>query len=245
MYIGYNIKKINEVMEGIRDAYAEATKKVDEMYNHWFQPSLRQHWVGPDEQDFEKKFVERLNNLLRETDNLAKNAIDNIFLLGEAWADFQDKNTIGGESTGQGAVLKSQLSKPPLIMASVILFTAIEFNGSENLGLATSGSAGQLAAQLQAFVDQTKSSIKQLFDAVEVGNAFFGEQQTTKVKGYVEKVGEVLGIVTTSVKDFDEAMATLTGTSYSSADASASESYSSAESSLESGLGELGSSRWS
>lgn len=244
MYIGYNIKKINEVMEGISTAYSESTKKVEEMYNQWFQPSLRQHWIGPDEQDFEKKFVDRLNELLTNSEILAKNAIDTMYSLGEAWCDFQDTNTIGGESTGQGAALKAQLVKPPVSYKEFISFSAIEFNGSENLGLATPSSAGQLKAQLEAFVTNTKSSIKQLFDAVDSNNAFFGDQ-AVKVRNHVDKVGEVLGTLTTAVKDFDEAMASLTDSSYTYSDANVAEEFSNTEVDLLNGLDGLGSSRWS
>lgn len=243
MYIGYNIKKINEVMEGISTAYSDSTKKVKEMYDTWFQPSLRQHWIGPDEQNFEKKFVDRLNELLTNSETLAKNAIDTVYSLGEAWADFQDKNTIGGESTGQGAALKAQLVKATINYKEFIVFSGIEFNGTENLGLATAGSAAQLAAQLNAFVTNTKSAINTLFTAVDANSAFFGEQ-SGKIKGYIDKVGEVLATLTTAVKDFDEAMAQLTGTSYSTSDSSVTTEFAGADTNLESGLDGLGETRW-
>ncbi|MBR6516465.1 MAG: hypothetical protein IKT40_06370 [Bacilli bacterium] len=243
MYIGYNIKKINEVMESISSAYAESTKKVKEMYETWFQPSLRQHWVGPDEQNFEKKFVDRLNELLTNSETLATNAIETVYSLGVAWADFQDTNTIGGESTGQGTVLKAQLLKATVTAHDPITFTALEFTGEENLGLTSTGSASALASQLNAFVTNTKSAIKALFDAVDANNAFFGEQ-TTKVKGFIDKVGDTLGVLATAVKDFDEAMATLTGTSYSSSDSSVSTEFANSDTNLESGLEGLGASRW-
>jgi len=122
MYIGYNVLKINEVMKDIVASYLEITRYIN---SSWLdlRTELRTQWVGPDEQDFEKNFIKRLNDLINSSEQLARNSVDIMYELAVAWADFQDKNTISGESTGEGMRIKARLNKP-----NVIKPTLVEFN---------------------------------------------------------------------------------------------------------------------
>ena len=75
MYIGYNVSKINNLMDEIVEQHNLVCSNVSMKWSI-LKAVLRKEWVGPDEFDFEKRMIERINKLLESTETLAKNSVD-------------------------------------------------------------------------------------------------------------------------------------------------------------------------
>ena len=176
MYIGYNVNKINEVMQDVNAACVSFSSKVGNSFES-VKSSMRREWIGPDQQDFEEELIKRLNKLLENTKALAINTNQNLYNLGVAWADFQDRNTLDGKSTGMGKQLKSALEKPGKFNVEPIVFSKISFNAGQNLGLANASSISTVQNSLGTFVSDIKRDSKMLFEQIDSQNAFFGEGQ--------------------------------------------------------------------
>lgn len=243
MYIGYNVNKINEVMQEVNAACVSFSSKVGGSFEA-VKAVMRREWIGPDQQDFEEELIKRLNKLLENTKLLSINTNENIYNLGCAWADFQDKNTLDGKSTGVGKQLKGALVKPNKLNVEQIVFSKITFDASQNLGLLNEGSISTLQNTLGTFVSDIKRDAKALFDQIDAQNAFFGAGQKNAVKGYLEKVGEAVGVIESSIKDFNEAMVKLTSGAYGTADSDVSSELTKLNSNIDNNLDSYNETRW-
>lgn len=245
MYIGYNVSKINSLMDDIAIKYNTVCADIR---TQWavLKNVLRKEWIGPDEIDFEKRLIERLNKLIESTEILARNSVDVMYELGVAWADFQDKNTISGDSTGVGANIKAGLDKPSNFNKVVIeLGNVPSFESTENLGLANAASSLNIQEALTTFVSTVKSKANELFSSIDASSAFMGATQTNKLSQLMTGVGDAVGVVATSIKDFETAMFKLTHTSYTTSDSNVGDELSTARSSVNESLNDLGETRWS
>ena len=243
MYIGYNVNKINAVMDDVSSACVSFSSKVGSSFEA-VKSVMRREWVGPDQQDFEEELIKRLNKLLENTKALANNTSDNLYNLGVAWADFQDKNTLDGKSTGMGKQLKNALKKPGKFNLEPIMFAKIGFTAGQSMGLANASSIATVQSTLETFVSDIKRESKMLFDQIDVQNAFYGEAQKNAIKGYLEKVGEAIGVIESSISDFNQAMVKLTSGAYGTADTDVSGELSKLNSSIEESLDSYKDTRW-
>ena len=91
--IGYNVKRANELMESIAQAYKDLGIYTKEQWDGVLY-ILQGQWIGEDEQDFEKRLADRICTLYLNASELANNSIETIAGLAQAWHDFQQKNTI-------------------------------------------------------------------------------------------------------------------------------------------------------
>ena len=239
--IGYNVKQAEEVMKKVATAYKNLGIYTKEQWDPVVNV-LQENWIGEDEQDFEKKFAERVCTLYSNAYNLAKGSVDTIASLVDAWYEFQANNTISGERAEQRGKVKVDT---PSIKAedSVVKYKAKNISENEDRGLANENSKATIQTAISEFVSQIKQRTTGLFQEIQTNEAFFGEQSNS-IKAYIEKCGEAIGEVTVAVKDMNDALDVLANTSYTTASSDIQQEFSNAASSVEASLNDLGSSRW-
>ena len=254
MYIGFNIKKADEMIEKIKEEYNNLGIYTSEQWGP-LKSTLRKEWVGPDELDFEKKLVERICALYVQAHGLAQKCTMTLADLSCQWVDFQRKNTIDGSTIGSwfDYGIESMVQKIRAITQgmtgltyndAIITFTNdLVLDDYVSRGLTSSTSKANIQAAVNDFVTAVKTRTNNLFNAIETGNAFFGEQSTA-IKSYIEATGFAIAEVTTAVKDMNDALEVLANSSYSGASSEVSSIYASAKSSMEATADDLGSSRW-
>lgn len=236
--LGYNLTKIGELMDELKTANDNTQKNIKSCFED-LKVRLRANWIGPDQQAFEKKLVERLQNLQMDAKNLVDAGIETVHSLATAWVEHQATNVFEGEARID--VDKMGLKVPDKIFCSIlhesmVVYNEITFTGNENLGLAYSNSLGLMKSALETFVSTIKRYTNDLFASIDVNNAFYGDVQRSALKGYIEKVGYAVGEVQSCIKDFDEAMAILAGTNYDNAQTGVQEKFDAATSTVEGDL---------
>lgn len=240
MALGYNVKKADSITTEIARCYKDFGARIKDEWEA-VQSKMQLEWIGPDQQDFEKHFVKRVNDMYLTTYDLAKNAITNVETLTNDWIGFQNKNTITGEALGTAKVYKSEASVTQ--DASIISQKERTFSDSDDMGLANEESAANISSSVSTFVKNLKNNAQTLFGAIDTTNAFFGSQDKA-LKKYIEKIGEAMAEITSAVKDLDEALATLAKTNYATSDTNIESSLKTAAKDTEASLNELGGTRW-
>lgn len=241
MNIGYNIREAESVMKQIKDAYNELGLYTSGEWEN-LVGTIQANWVGEDEQDFENEFAKRLCKLYVNAYNVAQSAIGTIAGLVEAWYEFQAKNTLsGGDAMGKSRYnLDVPTIKPNEQIVKVRIKTLSE---NTNRGLADASSKTKIESGVSEFVKAVQAKTKGLFEAIEVNNAFFGDQ-TSNIKTYIEAAGAAVGEVTIAVKDLNDALEKLVGQNYTSAISDIQTQFTTAQSNVQESLNELGNSRW-
>ena len=238
--IGYNVKKANELMDEISTAYTDLGNYIN---TEWADVSttLREHWVGDDEQDFEKNFVERIQILYVDSYNLVKTSTQVIGDLAKSWHEFQKKNTISGQEAANISTISVDV---PTITPNdrIIEFVARTLSDADDRGLKDSTSASTIKEKITDFVNGIKKKAEELFN-IEANAAFFGEQ-TRSIKLYVEKVGNTIAQINIAVQDLHNALDQLAGSTYTASEDAATELIDSETTNLESATADLGASRW-
>lgn len=253
MYIGFNLQKADEMIEKIVEEYNNMGIYTKEQWLP-LKETLRREWVGPDELNFEKKLVERINKLYVESYKLAQKCTDTLAELSKQWIQFQRKNTIDGSTAADfDTTITSLWSKFTNWLGgsttlkyndSIIDFVNdLDLDANTNRGLQNSSSKANIQAAVTDFVNAVKNRTKELFSAIETNQAFFGEQSSS-IKQYIEATGVAIGEVTTAVKDMNDALETLASSSYTTASSDVTSAYSTAKSTMAATADELGSSRW-
>ena len=249
MNIGYNAKNANDLLETICNGYDGLGSKIQ---NSW--PSVKQilttEWVGPDEQDFEKKFVEKINNLYLASYELASNCTKTIAGAVDSWVEYQKKNTMDGSVVEDSALagliagIKEFLFGSPRMTKreTVILFTPTALG--EDRGLRNADSANKIKEAVNDYVISIKYACKSLFDSANVGSAFYGEEQTKSISTYIDSVETAIGEVLIAVKDFNDALDSLAGSNYIEAQSATKSSFDQSKTSVDTSVENLGSSRW-
>lgn len=253
MYIGFNLKKADEMIERVVEEYNNLGIYTSEQWLP-LKETLRKEWVGPDEQNFEKNFVKRICELYVTSYNLASNCTKTLAELSDQWVSFQRKNTIDGstaadfDTMAQSVLegIKEFLFGSPKLKKNENIITFVpdvNLDSNTNRGLQNASSKANIQSAVNEFVTAVRNRTQGLFNAIETNQAFFGEQAAS-IKSYIEATGVAIGEVTTAVKDLNDALETLANSSYSTASSDVSTAYSSAKASMESSVDQLGSSRW-
>lgn len=266
MYIGYNIEKINNVMNGIRKAYLNANSYIVEEFPH-LKSVFRTHWIGYDEYDFETNLVGRLNMLIGKGFELCETTLKTLRELALAWIRFQQNNVIEDKGVATkndyvnsaGEAVKNrgwhveninnmiESLEGPLFntsqMESVSSGEQPAFSASTNFGLLESGSPSAITAAMDNFVTNVKNNFKSLFEAIETDKAFYGVQANS-LKEMMEELAGLLGELTTALRDLENAMNKLTNDSYTSSDAAVVEELSKTKGVISEKAEEIGESRW-
>ena len=242
--IGYNVKKAEEVMASISSAFTNLGIYTAEQWESVVK-SLQDNWIGEDEQDFEKKLADRICKLYDNAYQLANGSIDTIANLVDAWYQFQKNNTIDGTAYEAKRSGGTNTAQKPKIKANsqIVKAKSRNFAKDQDRGLRDASSKASIQGSVETFVNEVKNKTKGLFEEIQTNNAFFGDQ-TTAIKGYVDKCGDAIGQVTVAVKDMYDALEVLANQSYVNASSDISQEFSTASTNVEQSLNELGSSRW-
>lgn len=249
-YIGYNVKKANELMQNIANAYKDLGIYTPQQWEDVYK-TLQREWVGEDEQDFETELADRICKLYNNAYNLVQGSLDTIKGLVKSWYEFQQKNTLSGNQStgnkggifgigGNGFGLEDISIVPNEKIVSPHL---VQLTPESNRGLQSADSKSKIQTSIDAFVKEIKKQTENLFEEIQTNQAFFGEQTNT-IKNYIVKVGEAVGEVTVAVKDMYNALDQLVGSNYSSTIENINEGFSKASGNVDTSLNDLGSSRW-
>lgn len=237
--IGYNVKQTNELMASMAQAYNDLGTYISEQWET-VRTTMMSNWVGEDELDYEKRFVERLCQLYTDSYNLISNSVDVIGNLAQAWWDFQKNNSITGEAIATSSTIN--IEKPTITPAEqIVTFVSRTLADSDDRGLADVGSAATIKGAVDTFVSNLNTKTNTLFN-IEVSSAFFGDQSST-IKTYVEKVGTAIAAVNVAVKDMYDALDILASSQYTTAVTDASTAVSTETTNVETAVSEI-STRW-
>lgn len=240
MAYGFNISKADKITTDIAAAYENFGKKIASEWTT-VQSTMQNEWIGPDQQDFELKFVERVCDMYEQCYNLATTAIQNVEKLTNGWIEFQNKNTISGEALGTAKTYASEAVVT--VNRFIISRKSRTFTDADNMGLANATSASNISQAFATYAANLKSGATELFGAIDTTNAFFGSQQTA-LKKYVETIGDTMAEISSAIKDLDIALATLANTNYTTSDSTVETELTTANTETEKLTADLGKTRW-
>lgn len=208
--IGYNISKIEELMQDIATSYEKLGEKMADGWST-LSSTMEREWVGPDEVSYETTLAKDICTLYTNCQEAVTTMVNNIKILGDNWKNFQKSNLLEGASVDlSGAAFSSEITIPSIKtyeIASVVKPGNPTFDKSTNLGL-TSGadSAGNIKIQFDSYIDGVYTSVKALYSNYETltKEAFKGEQVSANLNSYLQAVGEGLARLTTCHKSIYE-----------------------------------------
>ena len=238
--VGYNVSKAKEVMDDVSKHYSKLGEIIqtgwDEVTN-----TLQTNWIGTDEQKSEDAIAKRICTLYVNTAELANSCVTTIAGLTNSWIEFQKTNGFEGDG---GASLANVEAPKISAVSDIVKKKERTFNESEDMGLKDESSATTIKSSIEGYVNEVKSQVKNLFDSIDVGAAFFGEQ-TQVIKTYVEKVGTAIGEVSVAIRDMYEKIDEIAGTQYTqTATTDIKDSFTQANSSVDAAVEAIGESRW-
>ncbi len=203
--IGYNPKEITELLNAIEKAYKDIKNAME---NPWPQLSstMRAEWVGEDEYANEKTLSNALSDLYVTCADTVKNVVDNIHAVGQAWREFQSKNTI---ENGVGANLSfiENIDPKQITAGEVKLFTDGDRYTGVNLGLTNgTSSATRVITAIEDYAKEVYDKVKNLYETLDANKAFLGEDQAPKITDYLHNMGKAIAKLTVCIKSVKEAI---------------------------------------
>lgn len=212
--IGFNVAQANTLMNNMAEAYNKLEVYLPEAWESLLYV-IQGNWIGEDEQDFERNLATRLCELNLQSGELVKSAINTVAGLAQSWHEFQQKNTLSGAVASGDSTFN--LDIPSITIKNPVVEPNIKtIANNANRGLQSSASASQIKQKITDFVNGVKKRTGDLFDAIEVNSAFFGEQ-VSYIKSYITNVGDSVSKITTSVQDMFNALDQLVGSQYTGA----------------------------
>ena len=208
--IGYNISKIEELMQEIANSYSKLGEK---MAGGWstLSATMEREWVGPDEVSYEKTLATDICNLYTSCQEAVTTMVNNIKILGDNWKNFQKSNLLEGATVDlSGAAFSSEITIPPIKnydIASIVKAGDPVFDKSSNLGLTSGSESGiYIKAQFDSYIDDVYTSVKALYSNYETltNEAFKGNVVSANLNTYLQTVGEGLAKLTTCHKSIYE-----------------------------------------
>ena len=170
--IGFNISEAKSLQAKIEEQF-EAVKST--IQGKWtdVQTTLHTEWIGEDEEDFEKKFVARVNELYGQSKSLADGAVSMIKAISDSWKKFQESNVLtasegnttvtASDNSTTADVSNDESSGTKYESINVIDAQSENLDESTNRGLASAGSGGKIMDSVSKYVENIKSEIEGLF----------------------------------------------------------------------------------
>lgn len=204
---------------------------------------LRTQWIGPAEQDYEEKFVSRINLLYVDAYTMISTTSRVIKEVVNAKVDSENSNTATGtvvESTLTKITREIEITKNE----SIIDFDKLEINWNEvNTGLVNStGSASAIHTSVSDFVSKLTTSVYESFEGLDL-SAFNGSRVGTAIQSLISKVKTATGEIVTAINDLDKILDSLAGTNYSQTEETVDSILGEISSSAESSTSEI-STKW-
>lgn len=219
--IGYNISKINELLDKIGASY----KAIGEaMSGGWdtVTTTLGNNWIGEDEEAYTKALADRINELYGNCKTAVNSVAKSIIDLGESWKTFQKQNVIEGsvidtitgeigtptlEGSGEGASFFDKL----LGKGGEIIVTAPkrEFNAQTDRGIKSASAGKTCYDAVTDYVKNVRAKVEGLYSDLETNTAFLGAEQSASIKNYLTDMGKSIADLTTCVKTLRTHLETL------------------------------------
>ena len=204
MELGYNVRKINELISNIGNNCKEIKNK---MQSGWpeVQNVLQTEWVGSDEQSFEQKLAARVVELWQSIQKNCNIFMQNLQSTGDSWVKFQASNLLEGATAMEGA---GAIKYEPIESGDPdVSLKQVTFSEETDLGLQSGiSSAEKIATSLKDYITNVYNNTKNLFDEMDASTAFIGADQAGAVKKYITEIGHSFALVTTCYKDLGNAM---------------------------------------
>lgn len=221
MYLGYNPRKAVDLIQAIVTHYQNLGTKISADWDG-VKDALRGNWVGGDELSYEKEFVKKICSLYVTSYELTKNCVQNIKVVLDNYIAVQKNNLLEGAETNTLTydpmldTLSNQAGEVIFNLAKkedIITFTEGSFADSDARGLANADSKGIIQQQISTYVTSISNQVEALTDSINVKSAFFGSAGS-KLETYVISVKDAVKVVSTAVKDLNDALEQLAGSHY-------------------------------
>lgn len=212
--IGYNVAKINEMLENIKESYASIKGAIT---NNWpaLSNTLGTEWIGPDEVAFEKELAKRVNKLYSECAETINTTIDNVMNIGQKWKEFQMGNKLENGTVEIESSISEIKAEKVTAEESIVSAAQRTFSADTNLGLANGGSsAGTIMDAAQDYVKRIKNTTSRLYDQVGTSSAFLGDIQSASIQKYLNNIGTSLGRLNACIKDLHDALTNMAGVNW-------------------------------
>lgn len=227
--IGYNPAKAVDLIEDLKTTFSQIEGVIS---NDWepTMTSIQGEWVGADEQDFELKFAQKMNNLHRSAYVLVYNYAATVATTIYAWKEFQQNNvlTVDGNSNNANTTTVTPAEALELLgvemtapsdsyPADVVSRRDVSFGPDTTFGLVNGvGSYDKVVEILTNYVDAVKTAVNNIVN-IDQSLVLFGVQQGA-LNTYREGITEAIKIVITAIKDVKTALETQIKTNYESSD---------------------------
>lgn len=201
--IGYNIGKINELLQTLANNYNTLGQKMEEGWPN-VANTMSTNWVGPDEDSSEQILADNIVDLYLQSKSVITGVIKNISQLGEDWKIFQQKNVMEGAAVD---VINVSIEVPTLTtypINATVKATKGTYSSTTNFGLQSADAASKIDNALQTYIDDVYANVKAMYENLDASKAFIGGSQSQAVSGYVNKLGESIAKLVTchkSIKD--------------------------------------------
>ena len=209
--IGYNSAKAQELVKAIAETHP---KIAEAMTSGWktLSQTMQTQWVGADESNAEATLAKHMCDLFASCATAINGTIQGIAELNTDWVNFTNQNKIQG---GQGSASMSDhtfegssyyVEEGDGAIKSTVKDPALTFSADQKIGLASDGSAGEITAALDGYVETVGQEIQSLYNAIDSTQAFFGQQQEEKMAVFIKKIGEALKKVISYVEEIKKAL---------------------------------------
>ncbi len=209
-FTGYNIGAINDLAKDIKNSYDSLGKIMSEPWPA-LRTTMQAEWVGPDEQSYEGQLAKDICDLYEVCRVTIQNLMRNVVAIGEAWKEFQAKNTIAGAERFQAVgALFTGITLDGFDIASVVKREQVDFTYYTNYGLVNGQSSyNTINAALEQYITEVKNGVGALYQSLDSSKAFLGGGQAQSINEYMVRIGQAVGNLSTSHNKIKEDLATL------------------------------------
>ena len=202
--IGYNVKEINDLMEALDKSYTDIKNAMENPWNT-LTAAMRKEWVGPDEIANETNLANALNELYGICSDTITGVAGNVSAVGEAWKSFQGENVLENGAAADVSLIQ-QIKEVQVGKKELTLQVKNEaFAEDTVLGLVNGlQSAEAVTAAIDEYAKTVYSKVEGLYQELDAGKAFLGEDQAPKITAYLHEMGKMIGKLTTCIKNVKE-----------------------------------------
>lgn len=206
--IGYNVEKINVLMQTIVEKYKSIGEKMAEGWPT-LSSTMEKEWVGPDEVSYETELAKNIVHLYVSCSATIADMNLVIKTLADNWINFQKGNKLNRTEADN---ISANIDMPVVTcyeIENIVKAGNPVFNAGTNMGLTNGVTSGTtIKSTFDGYIDGVYDSVKALYSSLEdaVNSAFLGSELNVKVNEYLNKIGTALAQLTTCHKSIYEAL---------------------------------------
>ncbi len=207
--IGYNIKKINDLLADIADSYEKIGKAMKDGWNS-VDRTLGQNWIGEDEVAYTGELAKRICELYANCKETVHTVASSIKGLGDSWKAFQKQNVIDGATADE---IVGDIEMPAFTDAGIedtVKKPNRSFDANTNRGIKDEHAGTECFDAVTTYVTEVKGKVANLYDKLDTEKAFLGTEQSGRIKTYLTEMGKSIADLTTCVKTLRSHIETLT-----------------------------------